>query len=126
MHSDDLSSSGVLPDVIQILEKYQLIEHIKVFLNTRSFPSKSQWKCSIHSAIKLNEEKKLSVSLTNPRLKRFACVCGVSLNVHPIWLMEHNAKGYIQHFRNFIKLNGVLCDVTRSGIAFIRAPQGVL
>lgn len=111
MHSDDLSSSGFVPDVIQILEKYQLFEHIKVFINARSFPSKSQWKFIIHSAIKLHEERKLSVSLTNPRLKRFAYVYGVSLNVHPMWLMEHNAKGYRQHFRNFIKLNGVLCDV---------------
>jgi hypothetical protein len=110
MYSHKQYNTGFLPDVTRILEKYSLIDHIREFVNTQRFPSKVQWENIIHSAIKCFEEGTLRLSLEDPKLKRFAQVYGTSLKVHPMWLMEHNTKGYRSHFRDFIKLNGVVCD----------------
>jgi hypothetical protein len=108
------SRSGFIADVIQILEKYGLMQYVKEYMSSYYFPNKSHWKCITQSHAKLFEENKLQFKLRDHKLKRFSQVYGLSLNVHPIWYIEHNTKGHRRHFKDLAKLNGVLYGMNQN------------
>ena len=100
----------IIRDIIHVIEKYKLNQYVEEYISTRIFPNKSQWKCIIQSAVKQYDNIKLAVGFQNPKLRRYAQVYDNSLKAHPIWLLEHTSQGHRRHFRDYAKLNGVLCD----------------
>ena len=107
------SCTGFVSDLFRILEKYGLEQYIEEYITTCSFPDKSQWKFITQSHVRSFEENKLQVEFRDHKLKRFSQVYGSSLIVHPIWSLEHKAKGHRWHVKDFAKLNGVLCDANQ-------------
>lgn len=63
----------------------------------------------IKTAVKVQEETKLTECYQSAKFKRFGQVYGTSLHVHPAWSMEHHTKGFREHFKALAKLNGVVC-----------------
>jgi hypothetical protein len=102
--------TGFVNDIVRILEKYRLMYYLDEFTSTFSFPGKIQWKYIVQSQMKLHEENQLNVSSQDYKFNRYFLSHGLSVNVHPIWLLEHKAKGHRKHIRDLAKLNGVLCN----------------
>ena len=49
---------GYIPDIIDILRTYGLIQYLTEYIDTGSFPSKSQWKSIVHKTV--NEQQSVN------------------------------------------------------------------
>ena len=50
---------GLMPKIIRILEKYNLISYLMAYKNKLVFPSKGEWKKLVHKEIMEYEIKKM-------------------------------------------------------------------
>ena len=51
---------GFIPDVLRILQKYELLDYMRILIAKGEFPSKFRWKCICRQSIKSREEQALA------------------------------------------------------------------
>ncbi|ESO99262.1 hypothetical protein LOTGIDRAFT_173750 [Lottia gigantea] len=71
-HGTSSTTTGFVPDVVRILEKYRLKNHLLTYFKNYIFPSKSVWKKIVRHQIKVIETERRIQSLNDdPELEMF-------------------------------------------------------
>ena len=75
LHDLTVNQRGFIPDALQLLTTYNLIDHLRQWIEDGFFPSKHSWKIIIRSAInKTHKDERFLRMSTDPDFSRFLAI----------------------------------------------------
>uniref|UniRef100_K1Q1L2 Sushi domain-containing protein n=1 Tax=Magallana gigas TaxID=29159 RepID=K1Q1L2_MAGGI len=70
---------GFIPDVLQLLQTYQLTDYLNTWLSDGSFPSKSAWKSTVRSSVNTHQTlQRIERTAYDPDFFRFNAIFSTS------------------------------------------------
>lgn len=94
---------GFIPDVLQLLQTYQLTDYLNTWLSDGSFPSKSAWKSTVRSSVYTHQTlQRIERTAYDPDFFRFNAVFSTS---NPFIMWQYiNSYSEIQNLKFTLKL----------------------
>ena len=109
---------GFVPDLMKIINEYNLSDFVNNFLTTGLFPSKTVWNCCITNAIKNTEERRWRHRMSNDSDFNFFSLIHKNIAPHKAWTVARSfpklrtAAKYVIDLCAIVRTeeNALLCD----------------
>lgn len=98
-------SRGFIPDIVNVLQKYNLFYVLNEFLNIGVFPNKSQWKILVNDHVKSYEQTKLCERMNiDTDFSRFILLHN-KIQPYSVWKLALRFPQYSVYFKKIVKLS---------------------
>ena len=106
------SQTGFIPDVVRLLEKYNLSCVLDAYLRDSAFPSKFTWKRMVKYEIHSRELYQWHTRTSQPEFARFQCIVP-TFGVHDFWTLSKTCPKFTNACKSVIQMIGSIldCDV---------------
>uniref|UniRef100_A0A8W8MYX4 Sushi domain-containing protein n=1 Tax=Magallana gigas TaxID=29159 RepID=A0A8W8MYX4_MAGGI len=107
---------GFIPDVLQLLQTYQLTDYLNTWLSDGSFPSKSAWKSTVRSSVNTHQTlQRIERTAYDPDFFRFNAIFSTS---NPFIMWQYiNSYSEIQNLKFTFKF--IASKPLQTSIAFV-------
>ena len=106
------SQTGFIPDVVRLLEKYNLSCVLDAYLRDSAFPSKFTWKRMVKYEIHSRELYQWHTRTSQPEFARFHRIVP-TFGVHDFWTLSKTCPKFTDACKSVIQMIGSIldCDV---------------
>ena len=106
------AQAGFIPDVVRLLEKYNLSGILDTYMRDSIFPSKISWKRMVKSEINNSELYQWRCRTSQPEFARFKRIFP-AFHVHYFWTLSNKSPKIVNACKSAIQMIGSIldCDV---------------